>query len=173
MNILIICSAYISHGPYLKDAEDFCSLMCENKCNLVWGGSDIEMMKVIADRVRQGGGKLYGFNIPIYEHVSRKDADEIIMAETLGQRKLLMLDKCDSVVMFAGGIGTLDEFGDILELKKQKYHNKKIVLLNTNGFYEGLKTQLKRMEMEKFIPIPLKDLVYFAETPKEAFEYLK
>jgi predicted Rossmann-fold nucleotide-binding protein len=71
-----------------------------------------------------------------------------------------------------GGTGTLDEATEILELKKHGMHAKPVVLLNTAGFYDGLKQQFARMEAEGFLPLPLADLVHFAEDGASALAYI-
>jgi hypothetical protein len=67
----------------------------------------------------------------------------------------------------------LDEATDILELRKHKLHEKPVVLLNTAGFYDGLTTQLRRMDAEGFLPIPLDELVYFADEGADALAHLE
>ena len=71
-----------------------------------------------------------------------------------------------------GGTGTLDEATEILELRKHGLHTKPVVLLNTAGFYDGLEQQFRRMEAEGFLPLPLADIVYFAEDGPSAISYL-
>ena len=92
--------------------------------------------------------------------------------KTLGERKSTMLLKGDAVVALVGGIGTLDELTEIIELRKQGHHKKPIVILNTENFYEGLKVQLQKMKDDGFIPNRLDKLVYFANTPEEAINYI-
>ncbi len=78
-----------------------------------------------------------------------------------------------------GGTGTLDEATEVLELRKHGKHTKPVVLLNTAGFYDGLKAQFRRMEREGFLPLPLPlplpltDLVFFAEDGVTALAYLE
>ena len=104
--------------------------------------------------------------------VARKDADEMIIAKTLGERKALLLERSHAVVMLVGGIGTLDEVMEMVELKKHHLHNKPIVLLNSANFYEGLKIQLQKMEDEGFMQRPLEELIHFTDTPAEAINYI-
>jgi predicted Rossmann-fold nucleotide-binding protein len=77
------------------------------------------------------------------------------------------------LVVMAGGLGTLDEATEILELKKHGLHDKPVVLLNTAGFYDGLALQLRRMEEERFLPVPLADLVFFADEGADALAYIE
>ncbi|HSW97926.1 MAG TPA: TIGR00730 family Rossman fold protein [Candidatus Saccharimonadales bacterium] len=168
----VFCSANDLEEKYTQPVKEFAKLMTAHSYNLVWGGSDRGLMKTIASAVQDGGGKLIGVTIEIFNKVSRKNADEIILASSLGERKETILARSDAIVVLVGGIGTLDELGEMLELKKQRKHNKPIVVLNTDNFYEGVKVQLQKMKDDGFINRPLEDLIYFADSPLEAIEYI-
>jgi predicted Rossmann-fold nucleotide-binding protein len=72
-----------------------------------------------------------------------------------------------------GGLGTLDEATEILELRKHGFHDKPVVLLNTAGFYDGLAQQLARMDADGFLPIPSAELVYVAPDGASALAHLE
>ena len=95
-------------------------------------------MKVVADGVQESGGRLVGVSVDFLAAQARTDADEMVIARDLAERKALLLEKADAVVIMVGGTGTLDEATEILELKKHGKHDKPVVLLNTAGFYDGL-----------------------------------
>lgn len=170
--IAIFCSAQDLTKKYTKPAKELAIKVAEHGYHLVWGGSDSGLMKVIADEVQKGGRRLIGVSVKFLQHAARKDADEMIIAEDLGERKAKMLFRCDAIVMLVGGIGTLDEVTEVIELKRHDHHKKPIVILNTENFYEGLKVQLQKMKDDGFINKPLEELVFFANTPKEAIEYI-
>ena len=171
--IAVFCSANNVAPKYVQPAEEFMSLMTKHGYNLVWGASDKGLMHVIANKIKEGGGKLIGVTIEFFKDVARKDADEIIMAKSLGERKTTMLNRGDAVIVLPGGIGTLDELMEILELKKQGEHHKPVVVLNTDHFYTGLRDQLQQMHGEGFITKPLIDLVFFADAPQQAMDYIE
>lgn len=114
-----------------------------------------------------------GVSVDFLAHKARPNADEMVVARDLAERKALLLAKSDAVVVMVGGTGTLDEATEILELKKHGKHSKPVVLLNTEGFYDGLKTQFRRMEEEGFLPIPLADVVLFADDAPTALTHLE
>jgi uncharacterized protein (TIGR00730 family) len=143
-------------------------LIAEHGHSLVWGGSDTGVMKVMADGVQAGGGKIYGISVEILKEAARPDADEMVIAKDLGERKAMMLARSDVIVVLPGGLGTLDELSEILELRKHNAHNKQVIVLNTDGFYDGLVTQLDRMSTEGFITRPLTDYIAYADTPEAA-----
>ena len=163
MNICVLLSAADLDPRYTRPARDFAELLGEGGHTLVWGGSDTGLMKVVADGVQEAGGRLVGISVDLFREYARKDADEMVFAKDLAQRKALLLQHADAIVVMAGGLGTLDEATDILERRKHRLHNKPVVLLNTAGFYSGLVLQLRRMEEEGFLPVPLDDLVFVTD----------
>ncbi|MFK0295802.1 TIGR00730 family Rossman fold protein [Streptomyces sp. NPDC090442] len=173
MNICVFCSAADLDDRYVKPAQKFAELIGKGGHALVWGGSDTGLMKVMADGVQEAGGKLLGVSVEFLAHKARADADEMVVTKDLAERKAQLLARADAVVVMVGGTGTLDEATEILELRKHGMHGKPVVLLNTAGFYDGLKTQFERMEAEGFLPIPLTELVFFAEDGAGALAYLE
>ena len=97
----------------------------------------------------------------------------MVIAKDLAERKALMLARSDPRVVMAGGLGTLDEATEILELRKHGLHDKPVVLLNTAGFYDGLTLQLRRMEADGFLPVPLDELVFLADDVASALADLE
>lgn len=154
MKICVFLSAADLDEHYTRPARELAELLGKGGHTLVWGGSDTGLMKVVADGVRETGGRLVGISVTFLREWARQDADEMVFADDLAERKALLLARADAVVVMAGGLGTLDEVTEILELKKHGLHDKPVVLLNTAGFYDGLTLQLRRMEEEGFLPCP-------------------
>ncbi|MEU5220729.1 TIGR00730 family Rossman fold protein [Streptomyces sp. NPDC020807] len=173
MNICVFLSAADLDERYTGPAREFARLLGKAGHTLVWGGSDTGLMKVVADGVQEAGGRLVGVSVDFLAHKARPGADEMVVAEDLARRKALLLAKSDAIVVMVGGTGTLDEATEVLELKKHGKHAKPVVLLNTAGFYDGLKVQLQRMEDEGFLPRPLAELVAFAEDGRSALAHLE
>ncbi len=170
--IAVFCSANDLAEKYNRPARELARKMINHGYHLVWGASDKGLMKVVADEIQIGGGKLVGVTTKHFFDVARKTAHKIILTPSLSRRKAVMLFRCDAVVALVGGTGTLDELTDIIELKKIGDHTKPVVVLNTENFYEGLKVQLQKMKDDGFIKKSLDELVYFADKPNEAIEYI-
>ncbi|MDT0378664.1 TIGR00730 family Rossman fold protein [Streptomyces sp. DSM 42041] len=168
MNICVFCSAAELDEVYTGAAREFAELIGKRGHTLVWGGSDCGLMKVVADGVQGAGGRLVGISVEFLHHKARHAADEMTITATLAERKALLLERADAVVVMVGGTGTLDEATDILELKKHGMHGKPVVVLNTAGFYDGLRRQMERMDAEGFLPVPLPGLVTFADDAEAA-----
>jgi uncharacterized protein (TIGR00730 family) len=173
MKICAFLSAADLDERYTRPAREFAEAIGKGGHTLVWGGSNTGLMKVVADGVRETGGRLVGVSVELFREMARADADEMVFAKDLAERKALLIAASDAVVVMVGGLGTLDEATDILELRKHKLHEKPVVLLNTAGFYDGLTTQLRRMDAEGFLPIPLDELVYFADEGADALAHLE
>ncbi|MFJ3788986.1 TIGR00730 family Rossman fold protein [Kitasatospora sp. NPDC090091] len=173
MNITVFCSAYSLDDRYTAPAAEFARLLGEGGHTLVWGGSNAGLMGLLADGVKAAGGRLVGVQVELLKHKGYEGADEFVVTRDLAERKAQLLMRADAVVVLVGGLGTLDEVTEVLELKKHALHEKPVVVLDTEGFYAGLRTQLERMDTEGFLPRPLGELITFADTPAEVFEQLK
>lgn len=173
LNICVFCSAAELAPVYTESAREFAELIGSRGHSLVWGGSDVGLMKVIADGVQGTGGRLVGISVEFLQSKARAGADEMIVTPNLAERKAQLLARADAFVILVGGTGTLDEATDILELKKHGLHAKPVVLLNTAGFYDGLHQQLARMDAEGFLPLPLSELVVFADNGPQAIRLLE
>jgi uncharacterized protein (TIGR00730 family) len=173
MNICVFLAAADLDERYTKPARDFAERLGKGGHTLVWGGSNTGLTKIVADGVRETGGRLVGISVTLLRVWASADADEMVIADDLAERKALLLARSDAVVVMAGGLGTLDEVTEILELKKHGLHDKPVVLLNTAGFYDGLMLQLRRMEEEGFLPVPLAELAFVTDDGSRALSYLE
>jgi len=173
MNITIFCSANDVGEEYTNAAREFATLVAEQGSTLVWGGSDKGTMKVIADAAQAAGGKIVGISVEKLKAVARPNADEMVITKDWPERRAMLLERGDAVVVLPGGIGTLDEITEVLEKKKHNLHSKPVVFLNTGGFYDGFKLQMERMDKEGFLPKALAEYMGFADTPEEAMRYIE
>ncbi|MEU6537669.1 TIGR00730 family Rossman fold protein [Streptomyces sp. NPDC047000] len=173
MRICVFLSAADLDDRYTRPAREFAELVGKGGHTLVWGGSDVGLMKVVADGVEEAGGGLLGVSVEFLSAKARPGVDQMVIARDLAERKRLLLEYADAVVILVGGTGTLDEATEILELKKHGHSEMPVVLLNTAGFYDGLQQQFRRMETEGFLPRPLAELVFFAQEPVGALAYLE
>lgn len=173
MNITIFCSSNDVGEPYTSAAREFARLIGMRGYALVWGGSDKGTMREIADAAEESGAKLIGVSVEKLRADAREGVDEMSFAKDWPERRAMLLAKGDALVVLPGGIGTLDEASEVLEYKKQDLHQKPIVFLNVDGFYDGLKLQLERMDRDGFLPKPLAEYLYFSGKPDDAMRYIE
>ena len=182
MNICVFCSSNNLEDKYLKPAKELANMFVQSNYDMVYGGSEYGLMKVMADTMQSSGRKIIGVTVPIYADFLRQNADKKIIAKDLGERKKIILDKSDAIVVLIGGIGTIDELFEVMELKRQGYHDKPIIVLNTDGYYDGLIMQLKRIDNEKLFKAgdnsnikirTLAEFIQFVDTPLEVMEIIE
>ncbi len=172
VNICIFCSAGDVDQTFQNEAATLADGIAAAGHTLVWGGSDTGLMRVCADAAQSRGGKIVGISMERLRHKIRQGADEMIVAPELAERKALMLKRSDVLVALVGGIGTLDELLEILELKKHGVHNKPVLVVNTDDFYGGLLLQLQTMEALGFLPMAFDELATFVDSAAGALAKL-
>ena len=175
MNVCVFCAASELPEKYTQPAKKLAKLLADNGHNLVWGGSNVGLMRDIAAGVQDAGGKIIGVSMELLKNTARPGADQMIVARDLGERKTLMLEHSDAVVALVGGTGTLDELTEVFELKRHGLHSKPIIVLNTDGFYAGLQQQYHHMQEENFLnrQAKLTDIITFVNEPEEVIERLQ
>ncbi|MHA1584209.1 MAG: TIGR00730 family Rossman fold protein [Promethearchaeota archaeon] len=161
-------------SDYFKVAENLAKEMIKHHFHLIYGGADVGLMGRIASTVKSLGGKITAV-IPrlIYENTPQlEDYDELIITETMGERKKIMEDRGDAFIAMPGGFGTLEEIIEVITLKQLHYHNKPIVFLNIDGFYNALFEHFENLFQNAFAKPDYRKLYYSARTPQEAVEYI-
>jgi uncharacterized protein (TIGR00730 family) len=175
VNICVFLSASDLDERYTSAARELGRLIAGRGHTLVWGASESGLMKVLADAVDDAGGRLIGISVEFLADRARalQAPNELAIAPDLAERKATLLMRSDAVVVMVGGSGTLDEATDVLELRKHGLYSKPVVVLNTDGFYDGLKQQFVRMDEEGFLPIPLDQFCTFVEQPADALAVIE
>jgi uncharacterized protein (TIGR00730 family) len=139
--ICLYCGA--RHGGdarFAADAAELGRAVAARRWGLVYGGGDVGLMGVAARAALEAGGHVTGI-IPrgLLEREQGLDAvSELIVTETLRERKGVMFERSDVFVALPGGFGTLEEVVETLTLRQLRYHDKPILFLNTAGFYDPL-----------------------------------
>ena len=163
--ICVFCasSSRISES-YFQVTREMGATIAEQGHTLVWGGGRVGLMGALAIAVQEKGGRVIGV-IPEKlrtREVAYTRSDELIVTDTMAERKTRMIDESDAFVTLAGGYGTLDEMLEVLTLRQLGYHDKPIYLVNTDGFYDSLLSFLNQLEHTGFVretPAPLYEVV--------------
>lgn len=178
MNIAVYGAASsLIKNEYLKAGEELGRNMAKRGNGLVFGGGANGMMGAVARGVEENGGYILGV-IPAFfkeagSEISFTKCTEYVYTDTVRDRKRQMEEHCDAFIITPGGIGTLDEFFEILTLKQLGRHNKAIVLYNINGFYDELDKMMTRYIEEQFIPEDCKDLYKVFTDVDEMLKYIE
>jgi len=169
-SVCIFCGANFNGDPALKAAvEQLVEVMASRNMSLVFGGGKVGMMGLLADNMIGRGGKTVGV-IPQFlldKEVGHTGLTELHIVETMHQRKQLMSDLCDAIIMLPGGFGTLEEFFEVLTWLQLGLHHKPIGILNVNGFYDFLLKQMDVMVEQQFLKPANRKLVITSNDPIE------
>lgn len=143
--------------------------------NLVYGGGANGLMGAAARGVRKGGGKVIGVAPSFFQvdGVLFEDCAEFIYTETMRERKQIMEQRAEAFVMVPGGIGTFDEFFEIITLKQLGQHNKPVAIFNINGYYDSLVAMLENAVKYKFMTDSSRDLAPVFEDAESLIKYLE
>jgi hypothetical protein len=159
---------------YFETARQLGTILAERQIELIYGGGKNGLMGALAESVKSGGGKVTGI-IPETIHrygVAFPDADEMILTQTLRDRKALMEQRSDAFIALPGGFGTLEELLEIITLKQLGYHHKPIMILNSNHFYNPLQNLFDHLYHQGFAHASFSKLYYIAGNVVELFDYL-
>ncbi len=161
-SICVFCGANYNGDPVLKQTvEQLAEVLVARNISLVFGGGHVGVMGLLADAVLAKGGKAIGV-IPKFlldKEVGHTGLTEMHVVENMHQRKQLMNDLCDGIIMLPGGFGTLEEFFEVLTWLQLGLHNHPIGVLNVNGFYDYLLKQMDIMVEQRFLKTANRQLV--------------
>lgn len=175
-SICIFCGANFNGDPVLKEAaEQLIEVMFNRDISLVFGGGKVGIMGLLADEMITRGGRTIGV-IPQFlmdKEVGHTGLTELHIVETMHQRKKMMNDLCDGIIMLPGGFGTLEEFFEVITGLQLRLHNKPIGVLNVNGFYDCLLKQMDVMVEQKFLKPTNRKLVLTSDDPIELISLME
>ena len=138
---------------YLDTASDLGRHLGERRIGVVYGGGRVGLMGLVADAALKAGGRVTGI-IPRHieeMEVAHQTLTELLVVETMHQRKRLMVDLSDGFVILPGGLGTLDEAFEVLTWKQLGLHDRPIVILNVEGYWDPLLALIRHAVKEGFI----------------------
>ena len=138
---------------YFEAAESLGKLLADNNFHLIYGGGSVGLMGRIADTVLHNGGKVTGI-IPQFmceQEWDHNGLTELIVTETMHERKEKMAFMSDAVVALPGGCGTFEELLEVITWKQLGIFTKPIVILNVNGYYDPLIAMLHKAIEERFM----------------------
>jgi cytokinin riboside 5'-monophosphate phosphoribohydrolase len=175
--ICVFCSSSnVIDADYLNEARFLGEEMARRGHKLVYGGGDIGSMGMIAHAVQDNGGQVVGV-IPHalneMEGVGYSAADELIVTETMRQRKAVMEENADAFIALPGGLGTLEELLEIITMKQLHYHAKPIVILNTNCYFDPLIALLEHAVNARFMKRKTLDLFHVSDSVIDTIKYIE
>jgi len=151
------------------------TLLGQRGYTLVYGAGNVGLMGVVARAVHAAGGRVVGV-IPERLRdleLAYEDADELIVTQTMRERKALMEERADAFIALPGGFGTLEELIEVMVLKQLDYHQKPIVALNVDGAFDHLLSYFGHLCEKRFIKESHLDLIHVTDHAEHALTYIE
>jgi uncharacterized protein (TIGR00730 family) len=171
--ICVFCgSSPYSNSKYFATAEELARLLVERGIGLVYGGSNIGTMKVIADAVLAAGGEAVGVmpKLLVDKEIAHPGLTELHIVDSMHARKALMAELADGFIALPGGIGTLEELFEILAWSLLEITKKPCGILNAHRYYEKLIDFLNHAAAEHFIKKEHHAILIMEEDPGTLLE---
>ena len=174
-SVCVFCgSASGLRAEYADAAREVGRELAARGLALVYGGGRVGLMGQVAQAALAAGGTVVGV-IPhalAKKEIAQEDCTELVVVDTMHERKALMADRAGAFVALPGGFGTLDELFEILTWAQLGIHAKPVAVLNVRGFFAPLLALLDHMTAEGLLRPAHRDLLLVAESAPELFEKL-
>lgn len=175
-SVLIFCGANKGTNPiYEQGAHEIATLLANKNIEIITGGGSIGLMGAVADAALAAGGKVTGI-IPAFLNemeVGHNGLSEMIIVETMHERKQLMHDQCDAIIALPGGFGTLDELFEALTWAQLEQHVKPIGILNKGNYYDHLLRFVQHMCDEGMLKSHYQDLFLSSDNAETLIEMMQ
>ena len=170
MNITVYLGSSTGNDPaYAQAARELGTWIGSNGHRLVYGGSQVGLMGMLADAVLEAGGQVTGVEprFMIEVELQHDSIDELIMVETMAERMTKMIELGDAFVALPGGVGTLEEISEVASRIRLNLTQAPCVFCNVKGYYDDFIRYLDRMCDDGFIRPHEREAIVFANSIDE------
>ncbi|WP_106917217.1 LOG family protein [Chryseobacterium aurantiacum] len=175
-SITVFCgSSFGTDEIYREQAFLLGQTLAKQDIQLIYGGADVGLMGAVADGTLSENGKATGV-LPHFlqsKEIAHKNLTELILVETMHERKTKMNNLCDGVIVLPGGYGTLEEFFEMITWAQLGLHKKPIGVLNIDGFYDDLISLVQNMVDKGFLKQVNRDMLLISENIDDLLEKMK
>ena len=172
-NISIFCGAHEGKNPeYAKAAVSVAECIARKGINVVFGGGNVGLMKIISDTALDNGVEVLGISLKSLHalELANPRLNEIVVSETLLDRKDEFMSRSDAFIVLPGGVGSLDELAEIMASNQLGIINKPVGILNTEGYYDYLLKWFNKAVDEGFISSANLQELLISDSPQELVE---
>ena len=160
--LTVFCGSKSGNNPiFLQVATALGNLLAHENIELVYGGGNKGLMGAVSNGCLDQGGKVIGImpKLLLEWEAQHTGLNELIITENMHDRKKILYEKGDAGLVLPGGMGTLDELFEMLTWNNLKIHNKKVFILNIDGYYDALIQLLENMDTNGFMYDNWKDRI--------------
>jgi uncharacterized protein (TIGR00730 family) len=164
-----------ANSAYSDAAKAFGTLLAQEGWRLVYGAGDVGLMGEVARAAQSAGGDTFGV-IPVHllqREVGKTDLTRFVITETMHERKKVMIMNADAVVVLPGGPGSLDELFEALTWRQLGLHDKPILVMNVDGYWDALHDLLQQVIGQGFADGSLADFITWVNDPADAMSALR
>jgi uncharacterized protein (TIGR00730 family) len=174
-SLAVFCGSKNGNNPvYIDHAKELGKLLGKKNITLIYGGGSTGIMGAVADAMMEGGGKVIGIitkKLVDWEH-QHKGITDLSIVDDMHIRKQKMYDLCDAAVILPGGVGTLDEFFEMVTWNQLSIHDKKIYIINSDNFFDFLLKHIQQMEKQGFLYESVLERITVLDEPEQLLQYL-
>ena len=174
--VAVYCGSRLGNNDvYEPAARELGSALADTGMGLVYGGASIGLMGAVADEVIKGGAEAVGV-IPTFmlkHEIAHEQLTRLHLTDTMHTRKTVMAEYADAFITLPGGLGTLEEIMEIATWRQLYQHEKPMIILNINGFYDRMIEHLKYTTEQGFMKQQDLDRLVVCNTINEAIEMLQ
>ena len=172
-NISIFCGAHEGKNPkYAQSAKIISEAIAKKGINVVFGGGNVGLMKIISDTALDNGVEVLGISLKSLHalELANPRLNEIVVTDTLLDRKDEFMSRSDAFIVLPGGVGSLDELAEIMASNQLGIINKPVGILNTEGYYDHLLKWFDNAVEEGFISSANLNELLVSDNPEELVE---
>tara|TARA_B100000579_G_scaffold125252_1_gene100970 strand:+ start:686 stop:1267 length:582 start_codon:yes stop_codon:yes gene_type:complete len=172
-HISIFCGAHEGKNPkYAEAARSVSECIAKQGINVVFGGGNVGLMKIISDTALDNGVEVLGISLKSLHalELANPRLKEIVVADTLLDRKDEFMSRSDAFIVLPGGVGSLDELAEIMASNQLGIINKPVGILNTEGYYDHLLEWFNNAVKEGFISSSNLNELLVSDSPEELVE---
>ena len=178
MNICVFGSASKNiDKKFIEMGEHLGEELAKRGHKLVYGAGSTGMMGAVARGFKKGNGKILGIIPKFFEEKGYEginyECDRFVYTQSMSERKMTMSNMCDAYIIVPGGIGTFEEFFEVLTLKQLNVHRKAIVVFDMDGYYKEMNQMMKAAIEKEFVRDECDKLYVTKKTEEEVINYLE
>jgi len=166
-SICVYCASSLGNNPYFAEqAFELGQTLAEHGIDVIYGGAKVGLMGKVADGAKSKNGKVFGI-IPEFlaaKEIKHDHLDELIVVQTMHERKALMQEKSDGFIALPGGFGTMEELFEILTWGQLGLHKKPIGILNLEGYYDALIQLVETMIQKGLLKSEYKEMLLVSDS---------
>lgn len=174
-SICVFCGSNLGKNPkFTVLANDVGQYLAKNDITLVYGGANVGLMRCTADAVLENNGKAIGVitHFLSKKHLTQTGLTELILVETMQERKAKMAELAQGFIVLPGGCGSMEELFEVFTAAQLGFHTKPIVVFNTDGYYDSLKQLLFNMVEQGMMLAEHVKMIHFTDSIEDAYRFM-